>query len=246
MVAHLLHVVHAVVRAERDAHPLLEGAIHHAHARDGAAVPVVERVVDEGAQRGGRVALGRRHLGDDLLEQGGDAQPFLGADEQHVLGPAAEEPHDFGAPLFGLGAGQVDLVEDRDDLEPGLHGEEQVRQRLRLDALRGVNDEDGPLAGGKRPRHLVREVHVPGGVDEVQLVRLAALRRVGHAHGVQLDGDAALALEVQRIEHLGLHLALLEHAGGLDQAVGERRLAVIDVGDDAEVADAALVHGTCG
>jgi hypothetical protein len=74
-------------------------------------------------------------------------------------------------------------------------------------------------------------------VDQVQLVVLAVARRVAHAHGVELDRDPALALEVERVEHLGLHLALLQHARVLDQAVGERRLAVIDVGDDAEVPD---------
>jgi hypothetical protein len=34
-----------------------------------------------------------------------------------------------------------------------------------------------------------------------------------------------------------LLLALAERAGELDQAVGQRGFAVIDVGDDAEVAD---------
>ena len=47
----------------------------------------------------------------------------------------------------------------------------------------------------------------------------------------------ALALEVERVEHLRLHLALLQHAGGFDQAVGQGGLAVVDVGDDAEIAD---------
>ena len=61
--------------------------------------------------------------------------------------------------------------------------------------------------------------------------------RVRHAHGVELDRDAALALEVERVEHLLLHLALLQRARRLDQPVGQRRLAVIDVRDDAEVAD---------
>ena len=74
-------------------------------------------------------------------------------------------------------------------------------------------------------------------VDEVELVLLAVARRVLHAHGVELDRDAALTLEVERVEHLLLHLALLERAGDLDQAVGEGGLAVIDMRDDAEVAD---------
>ena len=41
-----------------------------------------------------------------------------------------------------------------------------------------------------------------------------------------------------------LHLALADGAGELEQPVGQRGLAVVDVGDDAEVADAGLVHVT--
>ena len=62
---------------------------------------------------------------------------------------------------------------------------------------------------------------------------------------MRLDRDAALALEVHRVEHLRFHLARLQRAGDLEEAVGERRLAVVDVRDDREVADEALVHG-CG
>ena len=59
---------------------------------------------------------------------------------------------------------------------------------------------------------------------------------------LRLDRDALLALEVHRVEHLLRHLALRERAGHLEQAVGQRGLAVVDVGDDAEVADVGLVH----
>ena len=46
-----------------------------------------------------------------------------------------------------------------------------------------------------------------------------------------------------RVEELLLHLALLQRAGGLDQPVGQRGFAVVDVRDDAEVANAGLGHG---
>ena len=78
----------------------------------------------------------------------------------------------------------------------------------------------------------------PGRVDQVQLVALP-----GHAHGLRLDRDPALALELHRVEHLLAHLAAGDGVGELEDAVGERRLAVVDVGDDREVADLALVHG---
>ena len=52
-----------------------------------------------------------------------------------------------------------------------------------------------------------------------------------------LDRDAALALEVHVVEQLLLHLARRDGAGELEKAVGQRRLAVVDVGNDREVAD---------
>ena len=81
-----------------------------------------------------------------------------------------------------------------------------------------------------------------GRVDQVEDVVLAVVRMVGQADGVRLDGDAALALEVHRVEDLRFHLARLQRAGHLEEPVRERRLAVVDVGDDGEVADVALVH----
>ena len=83
-----------------------------------------------------------------------------------------------------------------------------VRERLRLDALGRVHDQDRALARGERARDLVGEVHVAGGVDEVELVVLAVLGAVVHADGLGLDGDPALALELHVVEELRLRLAL--------------------------------------
>ena len=52
--------------------------------------------------------------------------------------------------LLGIGGRQVDLVQHRDDLEVVLEGEVEVREGLRLDALRGVDEQDRALAGGER------------------------------------------------------------------------------------------------
>jgi hypothetical protein len=72
----------------------------------------------------------------------------------------------------------------------------------------------------------------------VELVDEAVLRLVVELDGLGLDRDAALALEVHRVEHLGLRLALRDCSTLLEDAIGERGLAVIDVSDDGEVADA--------
>ena len=62
------------------------------------------------------------------------------------------------------------------------------------------------------------------------------------AHRLCLDGDAALALEVELVEDLILHVAQRDGAGRLEQPIRKRRLAVIDVCDDAEVADPVEAH----
>ena len=76
-----------------------------------------------------------------------------------------------------------------------------------------------------------------GRVDHVQIVGDAVLRRIGQAHGLCLDRDAALALNIHAVEHLRVHLTRGQAAAILDQPVGKGRLPVIDMGDDREISD---------
>ena len=191
-----------------------------------------------------RVALGGGEAGDDGLEHVGDAEAGLGGDLDGVGGVDADDVLDLLADAVGLGGGEVDLVEDGDDLVAGVDRLVDVGQRLRLDALGGVDDEERAFDGAHRAGDLVGEVDVAGGVDEVEDVGLAVVGRVLEADGLGLDGDAALALDVHGVEELLLHVAVGDGAGRLDQPVGERGLAVVDVGDDGEVADVRGVgHG---
>jgi len=152
--------------------------------------------------------------------------------------------HDFLRHFVRAGDGQVDLVHHRDDLEVGVQRQVEVGQRLRLHALRRVDQQDHALAGRQAARDLIRKVHVAGSVNQVELVGLAVVRRILQPHRLQLDGDAALALQVHAVEHLLLHLALLDGAADVDEAIGQRGLAVVDVGHDAEVANQRLLSHT--
>jgi hypothetical protein len=95
------------------------------------------------------------------------ARAGLAGDPQDVVHRLAEQVGDLLGDALGLGAGQVELVEHRDQLEAVLDREVGVGDGLRLDALRGVDDEQRALAGGQRAADLVGEVDVAGGVDEV-------------------------------------------------------------------------------
>ena len=66
---------------------------------------------------------------------------------------------------------------------------------------------------------------------------MAVARLVEQAHGVGLDGDPALALQVHRVEHLVDGLLGVHRPGERQEPVGQGGLAVVDVRDDGEVAD---------
>ncbi len=76
-----------------------------------------------------------------------------------------------------------------------------------------------------------------GRIHQVQGVGAAVGGLVQKPDRLRLDGDAALALDVHGIEHLAFHFAGVQPAAALDQAVGERRLAVVDMRDDREIAN---------
>ena len=96
----------------------------------------------------------------------------LGGDAGGVHGRDADDVLDLLRDPVGVSGGEVDLVDDRDDLEVVVDREVGVGQRLGLNPLGGVHHQHRPLAGGQRPGDLVVEVDVAGGVDQVELVDL--------------------------------------------------------------------------
>ncbi len=141
---------------------------------------------------------------------------------------------DLGGVSLGVGGGQVDLVEHRDDRQVAVQRQVEVGQRLGLDALRGVDQQHRALAGGQGSRHLIGEVDMARGVDQMQDV-IGVAHPPGQPHVLRLDRDPAFALDVHPVEVLGAHRPLVDHPGELQHPIGQRRLAVVDVGDDAEI-----------
>src|SRR6266404_5518134 len=146
-VSDLVHLVDVVlVRTEGDLQAGPDRAVHDADAGDRAAVPIVVRVEDQRAERGVRHATGRRDALHHGLEELGHVGAFLGRDAEDLLGLRPDELMQLLRPAVRLGSREVDLVEHGDDLQPGVHREEQVGKRLRLDSLRRVHHQDRPLA----------------------------------------------------------------------------------------------------
>ncbi len=224
--------------------PVLDGTIDHSEVGEHAFVGIVLRIEDESAQGRRGVAARRWHQPHDGLEQVAGAGAFLSGGEQDFVAAEADDVADLLGDALRVGAGEVDLVDHGNDRKIVLHRDVDVGDRLRLDALRGVDDEDGALAGGKRARYLVGEVDVAGRIDQVELVLLAVAGVVRQANGLGLDRHALLALEVHRVEHLldALTAGRGDEAGDFEEAVGEGGFAVVDVGDDAKITDVVAFH----
>ena len=226
-------------------HGLAHGkaAVEHAQIDDDALVGVVHRVEDQRFQRRICIAFRRGDIGDDTLQNILDAHAHFGGDAGCVHARQTDHVLHLVGHAVRLGAGQVDLVQDGHQLQIVLQRKVGVGQRLRFHALAGVHHQHSALAGGQTSAHFVVEVHMARRVDEVELVILPVLCRIVQGNGARLDGDAALALQLHVIQKLGLHLALVHGLGTFQDAVGQGGLAVVDMGDDAEIADVFLCQG---
>ena len=175
-----------------------------------------------------------------------DAEAGLGTAQDGVGGVQADDVLDLLTHPVRLGGGQVDLVQDRDDLVIVVDGLVDVGQGLGLDALGGIDHQQAALAGGEGARDLIGEVDVARRVHQVQDVIEPVLRPVVQAHGLGLDGNAPLLLDIHGIENLRRHLARGQPAGELDQPVGQGGFAVVNVGYHTEVSDAVDGRGRHG
>ncbi len=123
-------------------------------------------------------------------------------------------------------------------------GQIDIRQSLRLDALTGVDDQQRAFTGRQAARHFIGKVDMAGRVDQVQGIGLAVIGLVQQANGLRLDGDAAFAFQIHRIQNLFLHFTGCQPTALLNQPVGQRRFAVVDMRDNREIADQGRV-GHC-
>ncbi len=232
--AHFQQLVGGPGGHHRDLLARRDFAVHHAHVRHHTPVDVVDGVENHCPRGRVGVAGWSRHLAHHVIEQVGDALPRLARYPQDIAGLAADDVGDLGGVALGVGSGQVDLVEHRDDVQVAVEREVQVGQRLSLDALRGVDQQHRAFAGLQRAGHLIGEVDVARSVDQVQDI-VGAVEVPGQPHVLGLDGDATLALDVHPVEVLGAHIPVRHDTGELQHPIRQRGLAVVDVGDDAEV-----------
>ncbi len=223
------------------------------YAADREAADVARRVEvrDERLERVVVLGRGWRDPLEEQVEQRPEVGPLLvevhggGALAGHAVDDGEVELVERGVEveeqlldlvddLADARVGPVDLVDHEDGGKAELERLAQDEPGLGERPLGRVHQQQHAVDHVQRPLDLATEVGVAGRVDDVDL-------RVAVADGRVLgqDRDALLALEVGRVEDpIGELGALAEGAGLSQHAVDQRGLAVVDVGDDGDVADA--------
>ncbi len=221
-----------------DAVAAAHGAIHDPHHHHNAEVGIIPAINQHRLEGRRAVALGGGQAGDDGFQHVRDAKARFGRDENGVMGIKPDHILDLLLDAVRLGGGQVDLVQHRHDFVAGIKRVVDVGQGLRLDALRGIDHQQRAFDGAHASADFVGKINVAGGVDQIENVGVSIAGLVFQPHGLRLDGDAALALDIHAVKDLRLHVAVGDGAGRLDQPVSERGFAVVDMRHDGEVADA--------
>ncbi len=196
-----------------------------------------DRLAVVGAVRVVLEAFVREHVGDPvqllLLAEG-----QLERDE-----PAAEERPELVERAVEVGARLVLLVDEHHPRDAEGGAAAPRRLRADLDAVDGTDHEHGEVGDGEGGVDLTGEVGVAGSVEEVDLVRRrlagGGVGRLPLQRGDR-QGDRHLALDLLR---LGVTDggALVgaprpwEHAGPVEQRLGERGLAATAVADEGDV-----------
>src|SRR5258707_8191538 len=127
----------------------------------------------------------------------------------------------------------VDLINDQNRLQVRLKGLAQYVTSLRQRAFARVHQQHDAVDHLERALHLAAKIGVAWRIDNIDFC-------AGIEHGRVLgkNWDSALAFQIVRVhDTLGDGLVVAEGAALAKHGVNQRGLAVVDVGNDGDVAN---------
>ncbi len=98
-----------------------------------------------------------------------------------------------------------------------------------------IYDEQRSFACRNGTRNFIAEINVSRCVDQIKHILLSVVRCVQHLNRMAFDRDSTFTLDVHVIQGLFLQLAVRYGPRQMQEAVGERTLPMVNMGDDAEI-----------
>ena len=117
-----------------------DATLFHANQHNRAAIRIEPGIENEGLQGIFGATLRRRDTLHDGFQHVFHANAALCADEKRIIGRNRQDGFDLLLHEIGLGRGQVDFVDHRDDGEIVAGGKKSVGHSLCFHALAGIDD----------------------------------------------------------------------------------------------------------
>lgn len=176
----------------------LDGSVKDTNKANDTSEIVIPRIHQEHLQRLLLIANRRRNVINHSRQNRRNTLPRLRAQQDGSLGIQLEAILQLFQHPGHIGRIHIDLVDHGHESQVLRKGEVEVGHGLGLDALRGVDEEEGAAAAGVGAGDFGTEVDVAGRVDEVEEVVFAFVLP-DHGAGLGFDGDASLTFDVEFI-----------------------------------------------
>ena len=219
----------------RNALTRFQSAVSHANIGHDSAISVVNRVENQSSRACLGVSVRSRDINYNAVEKLFYAFAGFAGHSQNIVGRTSDKRSDFLCIFVRFRRRQVNFVQNRNNGQIVVDSHIQVRKSLRFDSLGRIDKQHSPFASSQGARNFVRKINVSGRVNHSQRI-FCSVVNPRNAHSLRFNRNAALLFDIHPVEKAIVHLPLFDYLRKLQNAVCDRRFAVIDMRDNAKVA----------
>ena len=242
-IAHFHNIKLSAGRHHADGHAWFYSTFLHTNINNNALVAVVVGVEDQRLQRSFRIAGRSRNIGNNAFQHILDVQAGFRRNLRCVQSRDTDNILDLMGHTLRISGRQVDLIQDRNHFQIMFHSQIGVCQSLSLNTLRGINYQQGTLAGRQGTGNFVVKVYMTRSIDQVKVIGLAIFCSIVYFYSTGLDGNAALTLQLHVVQQLILHLSLADGGGFLQNTVSQGGFAVVNMSNNGKITD--MIQSVC-
>ena len=164
---YLIRIILLLCRNELHPISLMNHPILYLKVSNDATERIEHRVENQALQRGLWISFRRRHLLHNGIQDLHHTFARLSTRTQDILSWTTQQLHNLVFHLIRHRTRQINLIHHRNDLQIILDSHIEVGDRLRLNALCSIHDQQSTLTSRNRARYLIREIDMSRGINQV-------------------------------------------------------------------------------